>query len=206
MSKNGRKNLILMAAGVFGMGVFLSLLLKAGYGTDTSSFMNSSIASRLDLPLGPVMVCVNALLFIVQLIWGRSLIGIGTVANMTLIGFTSDFCAGIWQTYLPDHIFLAQPERIIIFIIALAGFLISAALYMNSESGLAPYDAIPVMLSSAMHLPFHAVRTAWDFLAIAAGLAAGGRLTAGTFIMALTLGSAVSFTGRILKAGKSEIS
>ena len=134
------------------MGVFLSLLLKAGYGTDTSSFMNSSIASRLDLPLGPVMICVNTFLFIVQLIWGRSLIVIGTVANMTLIGFTSDFCTGIWQTYLPDMLFTAQPERIIIFIIALAGFLISAALYMNSESGLAPYD--PSQSCSAVRCTF----------------------------------------------------
>ena len=102
---------------------------------------------------GPVMICMNTFLFIVQLIWGRSLIGIGTVANMTLIGFTSDFCTGIWQTYLPDMLFTAQPERIIIFIIALAGFLISAALYMNSESGLARYDDLTVMISNALHIP-----------------------------------------------------
>ena len=148
MSKNGRKNLILMAAGVFGMGVFLSLLLKAGYGTDTSSFMNSSIASRLDLPLGPVMICMNGLLFIVHFIREHRLTGICTIDDMIPL-----YRPLFIMPFFPISIFISQIENITSFVIAMTGFVISPALSMDSESGLAPYDAIPVMLSNALHIP-----------------------------------------------------
>ncbi len=82
----------LMFIGVLGMGVFLSFLLKTGYGTDTCSFMNASLSSRLGISLGTVMACSNIILFIPELLWGREHIGPGTVLNMLCIGYISDFC------------------------------------------------------------------------------------------------------------------
>ena len=137
----------MMLSGVVLMGISLSFLLNAGYGTDTCSFMNASISARLGVSLGPVMVVSNVLLFIPQLIWGRKFIGIGTLCNMFLIGYITDFC-------------MFLQERL---------------------------------------LPFPAVRIAWDFLAIAVGVLCGGTLTAGTVILAFTIGPAVFWIGRLIK-------
>ena len=144
----------LMMAGVLGMGVFISLLLEVGYGTDTCSFMNSSIATSLTVGLGPVMVCLNIALFIPQLLWGRRMIGVGTLANMTLIGFTSDLCTLLWGSTLPSWLFTSQPWRSFVFVVALPLFLLCAAIYMNADLGLAPFDAIPAMVSRKAKLPF----------------------------------------------------
>lgn len=197
-----RKRFAYMLGGVLGMGIFLSFLLKAGYGTDTSAFMNSSLAARLGLSFGTVMVCTNAIMFIPQLIWGRKLIGIGTIANMTLIGYTSDFCTMLEERFLPQEMFTVQPYRTITFIVALAFFLVFVAAYMNAEMGLAPFDAMPTMASSFSHIPFFIVRIAWDFTAILIGVIAGGHLTIGTVVLAFTIGPAVSWIGRLLPVGK----
>ena len=189
----------LMAAGIAGMGIFLSFLLKAGYGTDTCSFMNSSLSLRLGISLGTVMACSNILLFIPELAWGRKHIGPGTVLNMLCIGYISDFCMMLEDRFLPPELFLLHPYREAVFIGALLLFLISVSLYMNSGSGLSPFDAVPMMISSALHLPFYAVRIAWDFTAILIGVLAGGALTAGTVILAFTIGPAVSMIGRIMR-------
>ena len=193
------RNVLLMLIGVAGMGVSLSFLLGVGDGTDTSSFMNSSVAMRTGLSLGIVMVSMNAVQLVAELVWGRHYIGLGTLVNMTAIGFISDFCTYLSSLYVPQYLFHVQPYRTLIFIPSLVFFLLSAALYMNSDTGLAPFDAIPMIVSGKVHLPFFAVRMAWDFLAIAIGLIAGGRLTIGTIIMAFTVGPAVSWIGKLMR-------
>ena len=85
-------DIALMLTGIIGMGISLSALLKVGYGTDTSSFMNASIALRTGISLGPVMVTLNAIQFIAEIIWGRRFIGLGTIVNMAAIGYISDIC------------------------------------------------------------------------------------------------------------------
>lgn len=196
------KRMTFMLLGVLGMGVFLSFLLKVGYGSDTSSFMNTSLAVRFELSFGTLMVLSNGIQLIPEIIWGRKLIGIGTVANMTIIGYTSDFCTMLEEKYLPEIIFTSQPYRSLTFAIALLLFLISAALYMNAGLGLAPFDSIPTMVSSHTHLPFFIVRIIWDFTAILIGVLAGGHLTIGTVILAFTVGPAVSWIGRMISGKK----
>ena len=61
-----------------------------------------------------------------------------------------------------------------------------------------PFDAAATLISRSAHLPYFIVRILWDGLTIALGIIAGGRVTAGTVIIALTLGPVVSFIGRML--------
>ena len=68
MGKSFWRRTAVMMTGVIGMGICLSLLLKAGHGVDSSSFMNSSIASYLKTDLGPVMLAVNIVLNLI-LMW-----------------------------------------------------------------------------------------------------------------------------------------
>ena len=127
------------------------------------------------------------------------MIGIGTIANMVLIGYISDLCRMLEAEYLPAMLFTAQPYRTLTFSIALLLFLISVALYMNADMGLAPFDSIPQMVASSSRLPFFIIRMLWDFIIILIGVAAGGNLTIGTVILAFTIGPAVSLIGKVMK-------
>jgi len=190
----------MMMAGIVGMGVFLSFLIEVNYGTDTSSFINLALSERFGISFGTCMVLANILLFIPQILLERKLINIGTVANMVLIGYISDFCRFLWSHYLPHDLFTVQPYRTITFIVALIPFLVSVALYMNADMGQAPYDAIPTIISHHSRLPFSVIRIIWDFSAILIGILVGKNLSIATVVMALTIGPSVTIIGRFMRS------
>lgn len=187
-----------MFTGIIGMGMMLSFIIDVGYGTDSCSFMNLSFSNRFGLSLGTCMLLTNLVLFVPEVLWGRKLIGLGTITNMTLIGYTSDICRALIARYLPTFIFSQQPYRTLIFVLALIPFLIFASCYMNADMGQAPYDAIPTILSQKLPLPYAPIRMAWDFLAIAMGILSGGKLTPATVVLSLTIGPSVTFFGKLI--------
>lgn len=198
MNRPAVRDVLLMITGVLFMGISLAFVRRAGYGTDTCSFLTASLSARLGLSFGLIMVMTHFILFIPQLAFGRDLIGIGTVFNMVLVGPVSDLTDFTVVSRLPQAIFTSQPHRSVIFIISLSCFLVSCALYMNSGTGQAPFDAAATLISRSAHLPYFIVRILWDGLTIALGIIVGGRVTTGTVIIALTLGPVVSFIGRML--------
>ncbi|WP_274941588.1 YczE/YyaS/YitT family protein [Chordicoccus furentiruminis] len=194
-----RRRFLIMLTGVFGMGVFLSFLVGADYGTDTSTFMNTSIAARTGLSFGTTMLLTNGLLFLIPLFRGRHLIGAGTICNMTVVGYTCDLFRYLEQRFMPADAFTAQPSRTILFATALIPFLFFTTMYMISDQGLAPFDTPPVLLSDRFHLPFFLVRMGWDGLVILIGILFGKRLTVGTVVFLFTIGPAVAAIGRWLR-------
>ncbi|MCR5675382.1 MAG: hypothetical protein K6G16_06715 [Lachnospiraceae bacterium] len=194
------RNAVISFFGVTGMGFFLSFLILAGYGTDPYTFMNRSVARVLGTTLGNWQLILNLLLLLFVFIVNRRLIGFGTIFNMILVGYYADFFCWLWGRILPGSLFTAQPIRSIIFAAALFGFVVSAAIYMNAEAGLAPYDAACKILAGWFSfLPFFITRMACDFLTILIGLLTGGRPTIGIILIALFLGPVITVVGRIMK-------
>lgn len=194
-----KRRFFLMLSGIVGMGIFLSFIINVDYGTDTCVFFNMAISNRIHLTYGTTFLLTNAIMFIPELIFERRLIGLGTVFNMVLVGYISDFCRFLEGKFLPPSIFVQQPSRTIIFILAMIPFLISVALYMNADTGVSPFDAMAIIISHRTRLPFVPVRMGWDFLMIAIGMLLGRTLTIGTVVMALTLGPVCGFIGKKLK-------
>ena len=196
------KKLIIVFISVFGMGFFLSFLILIGLGTDPCTYMNRSIAGHIGWTLGNWQLTLNIIMFIFVLIFARDQIGFGTLFNMVLIGYYADFFDWVWMNTLPGWIFTDMPVRLILFAVTLSGFIISAAFYMNSEMGVAPYDASVIILSRMVfkNIPFFIVRMGWDISAIIVGFIASRTLPApATVIMAFALGPVITVVGRFMK-------
>lgn len=203
-----KKRLSFMLPSVLLMGVFLSILIEIGWGTDPASFMNLNIAYALNFSLGNTQVIVYLIFFIFTFLFGSHLIGFGTLANMFLIGYMADFCKFLWKKS-GFHSFLVQSEfliRLPIFCIALICFVIFASIYMNSKMGMAPYDATPKILSDFLpKFPFVIIRILFDFSAIGIGLIASlfsGEIQGsiiGSIAMSILLGPIISFVGKKLE-------
>ena len=199
----------IMLSGILCMGFFLSFLRSCGWGTDPCTFQNESIRLRLGISLGTWQLILNAALFLLVLLFNRSLIGAGTVANWLLIGYTADFFNAIWARTIPDAVFTTTdylPLKIAIFALAIIGMAISAAVYMNSDMGLAPYDAMCVIVSKKLaKIPFFIVRISWDITAIVIGIAfsLGFRdfkvSLLGSVIMAFALGPVIQAIGKFMQ-------
>ncbi len=208
--KNFWKKFLVVAAAIFLMGFSLSFLIEAAWGTDPCSFMNINISNKIGWTLGNWQFTLNLVMLIFTIACNPRLIGAGTLLNMVLIGYTADFFTWLWKNS-GFHDIITNPTffyvRIITFILAIIFFVISAAVYMNSEMGLSPYDAaIKIISQKISKIPYFIIRIAYDLLAVGIGLAAG-KLAAngvqgsmlGSTIMAFAIGPAITTVGKFMK-------
>lgn len=197
---NFKKRLIVMNIGVFFMGLFLSLLIKVDLGTDPCTFMNWTISEKLGILFGTWQLLLNASLFIIVILFGRKFIGFGTIANMVFVGYIANFFKWLWEKTLPDYLFTDMPYRAVIFALALLFFIISVSFYINANMGVAPFDAVPQIVSERVlkKVPFAIIRMCYDFLVILVGVIFGGKPNIGIVLMALFLGPVISAVGKFL--------
>ncbi|WP_442852395.1 YczE/YyaS/YitT family protein [Butyrivibrio sp. FC2001] len=195
-----KKKFGIMLLGVVLMGFFLSFLIEVSLGTDPCSFMNLTISGRLGILFGTWQVILNSVLFIFVILLDRHQIGPGTIANMVLIGYISDFCRWVWKKTIPDFIFQEWPYRAIVFILALLCFIVAASFYMNADMGVAPYDAIPNIISNRVlkSVPFKFVRIGFDGTVLLIGFLLGGRVEICTILMVFLLGPTITAVGGFL--------
>ena len=206
---NFGKRLAFMLPAVILMGVFVSILVEIGWGTDPASFMNLNVADALGWGLGNTEVLLYGIMLIFTFIFGAEMIGFGTLANMILIGYVIDLCRWIWKNigfaqFLAEGNFAA---RVVIFALTLFVFVVVASIYINAQMGVAPYDAIPNIISGWIpKVPFAVIRILFDLAAVGAGVIAGklnpngiqGSIV-GSILMSLLLGPVISLVGKPLK-------
>lgn len=203
------KKFILMTAAIFFMGFFLSFLIEVGWGTDPATFMNLNIANALGWTFGNWQLFLNVFMLLIVIIFEPGLIGFGTIFNMVLIGYTADFFCWLWSKN-GVHQFIADgtfAERCGVFSIAILCFVFVAAVYMNAQMGLSPYDASAKILSQKLKpLPFFVSRIIFDIGVVLMGFvasrfaASGMRSSAvGATIVGLLLGPTISWVGSKIK-------
>ncbi len=197
---NFKNKFIIMCIGVFFMGFFLSFLIKVDLGTDPCSFMNVTISKKLGILFGTWQLTLNAILFIFVIAKAAYLIGPGTIANMVFIGYIADFFGWIWSKIIPEYVFTAWPYRGFVFAAALILFVISASLYMNADMGVAPYDAVPIIISDMVlkNVPFKYIRMAFDGTIVVIGMLFGGKVEIATVLMVFLLGPTITAVGKFL--------
>lgn len=195
------KRAVIVACAVFSQGFFLSFLILLNLGTDPCTFMNVNLARVFHLSFGTWQLILQALLMLFVVCASRlRYIGLGTLLNMTLIGYVADFFRYLWGRVLPQSWFTLYPAKALLFAVTLLGFVVSAAFYMNAEMGVSPYDATPMIFSSWLpRIPFIAVRMFWDYLVVIIGLLAGGKPPIGTLIMCIALGPVINLIGRLMR-------
>lgn len=191
------------------MGFFLSFLMLCGLGTDPCSFMNKAVSLRIGMLFGTWQLIINAVMLVIVLFWDRSSLGFGTVFNMVLVGYYVDFFDWVWEKTIPAHFFTDPVSRWLIFLAALFCFIVSAAVYINSDMGVAPYDALPKIITEKVtgrfpKIPKMLIRMMWDFTAVAVGTLAGGKPVIGIILMAVFLGPVISLTGRLFFSKKAK--
>ena len=214
------KKFFIMMTGIFFMGFFLSFLLDVSWGTDPFSYQNTNISYRLRNAFGPFwsfgnfQLILNLIMLILVIVLDRHLIGLGTLANMVLIGYISDFFRNhVWHPYFPMEIYTSADllwAKILVFILALGGFVIAAAVYMNTDMGLSPYDGLSFIISHKLKkIPFAVTRIIYDLTGVTIGLLAciGSDLSRnqilspliGSIALSLTLGPMITAVGKIMK-------
>ena len=186
--------IILVLIGVFFMGFGLYWLDHIQFGTDSWTTFNLAMSDVLGISYGNTILGTNIILFVFVIIWGRREIGIGTVANMVIVGYAKDFFEWLFSKFIPDSFFEPFLNRCLILIPAMAWFVVFAGVYMAVDLGTSPYDAIPKIISGKIKkVPFMVVRIIYDALWAVIGFLLGGTVGAVTVLIALCLGPCITW-------------
>lgn len=189
-----KRRLVLVVIAVIIMGFCLSFLSKTNFGTDPCTLFNLGLSNKLRLSLGNTQALLNCLLFLLIIMFDRSQIGWGTLANMFLVGYSFDFFTWLNGLWIPDEIYASMAVRIGITIPMLFIFVMAAAVYMAVQLGTAPYDAIAFIVSKKLpKVPFKAIRMTWDISITILGGLLGSSIGVVTIVMAFALGPVISW-------------
>lgn len=176
------------------MGLCVALFEKARVGTDPCTVFNLSMAQNVLHweNLGTWQLLFNLVLLagILLLREGRC-IGLGSLANMVLVGYSRDFFKPLVERLLPGELD-SLLVRGAVFVPTMAVFLVAVAFYMVVELGTAPYDAVPQIIARRTKAPFAVVRVIFDITVTAVGFLLGGQVGVFTVLACFFLGPVIA--------------
>ena len=189
--KISARRILGMIAGVVIIGIGIAVFKFSHLGNDSISALNLRLAELVGLPFSIENVLMNLFLFVPQLIWGRRYIGLGTIINSFCIGFivtlTNNAMAAVFGSAdtLPVQLFWVAVGVLVV--------AFGCSLYQTADLGVAPYDALSLMMSDRLPLPYFGCRVFTDALCALLAYLLGGLIGLGTLICAFGLGPFVQF-------------
>ena len=178
------RRLFQLLVGLILYGLAVAMIVRAGLGLDPWNVLNQGVAERLPLSYGVVMILIGAA---VLLLWLplRQKPGIGTVANVFLIGVFAD----LGLAWIPADLPLAVRIVMLVAGVVLTG--VATGAYVGAGLGPGPRDGLMTGIVKRTGWPVKCVRTAIEIAVVAVGWLLGGAVGLGTVLFALTIGPLV---------------
>ncbi|MFI7071194.1 membrane protein YczE [Micromonospora sediminicola] len=185
MSTKMSARVVRLLAGLTLFGVSVALMVRADLGLASWDVLHQGLAARTGLPMG---LLVNGVALLVLLLWIplRQRPGIGTVANVALVGLALDATLALVPPLDP----LAGRIGLLVAGILLNG--LATALYLGARLGPGPRDGLMTGLA-ARGLPLGPVRTLIEVTVLAVGWLLGGAVGPGTLLYAVGIGPIVAW-------------
>jgi uncharacterized membrane protein YczE len=173
-------------AGLALYGWSMAMMIKSNLGLDPWDVFHQGLAGYLPLSFGQVTMVVGA---VVLLAWIplRQWPGVGTVANVIVIGLAAD--AGLAVLPAPDPLW----ARIVMMVSAVVLNGLAGAAYIGAHLGPGPRDGLMTGLAARTGLSLRVVRIGIELSVLAVGFVLGGVVGVGTVLYALAIGPLVQF-------------
>ncbi|QJW36717.1 YczE/YyaS/YitT family protein [Cellulosimicrobium protaetiae] len=177
------RRLAQLVVGLALFGASIALLVRADLGLFPWDVLHQGVARATGLPLGVVVILASV---VVLVLWIplRQRPGLGTVANVVLVGVFVDLTLAVLPTVE------ALPGRVALLV---AGVVVNAAatgLYIGAGYGPGPRDGLMTGLA-ARGLSLRWSRLGIELVVLAAGFALGGTVGVGTVVYAFAVGPLV---------------
>jgi len=173
--------------GLFLYGIGIALMVRGAVGVAPWDVLSQGISLRTGLSFGLVTNLIGAA---VLLAWIpiRQKPGIGTIANVLLIGPSAQF--GLWVIPVLDDLV----ARVAVFCLGLAVVALATGLYIGARMGPGPRDGLMTGIHRRWGWPIWVARTAVEVTVLTIGWVLGGNVGLGTLAFALLIGPMVHRT------------
>lgn len=178
------RRLIQLIVGLTLYGASMALMLRAALGLDPWDVFHQGLSAHVGISIGMLVNIVGA---IVLLLWIplRQKPGIGTVANVIIIGTAMDLTLSV----LPHITGLALQSAALIVSVVANG--LAGALYIGAGLGPGPRDGLMTGLARRTGWSLRLVRTGIELTVLALGWLLGGTVGVGTLLYAFAIGPLV---------------
>ena len=190
----GWKRILMTVIGNIFIGLGIGIFRYAAMGNDPYTAMNLSLAVCVGLSYPVFQILFNLAAFVIQLIWGRELIGIGTIVNAFFLGYIVDFFYRLFLLLPLGSLALWQSVVVVLIGVVICSFGLS--LYQTSDVGVAPYDALSLITQKKLpKIPYFWHRMFDDALAALISFIATGftNIGLGSLVSAFGLGPFIHF-------------
>ena len=190
--------ILMMAAGIIILGFSIAVLKLALLGNDPYTGMLFAIADVTPISYPLWQIIFGIIFFIVQLLMGRHLIGVGTIINTFTIGYIVDFS----YRFILFPAF-GQPEgfplQLITLIIGMLICSVGISLYQKADLGVSPYDSLSLIADERLKkIPYFWCRIVCDGTCALVCFLLGGIVGIGTLLTAFGFGPLVAFFNKVL--------
>ncbi|MCG7286775.1 hypothetical protein MHY85_12430 [Cellulomonas sp. ACRRI] len=183
-SARARRRAAQLVGGLVLYAASIALLVHTGLGNMPWDVLSQGVARQVGWSLGTVTIVLSVLILLAW--WPlRQRPGIGTVANVVLIGVLIDPFLALLDR-LPEGLPLAARVGMVLAGIALNG--VASALYIGARLGPGPRDGLMTGLVARTGWPVGPVRIAIEVIVVAVGWLLGGTLGFATLAYALGIG------------------
>lgn len=145
----------------------------------------------------PVFNSSESGIFVIEIIWGRKLIGLGTIINALFLGYFVTFFYNLITSVIdaPNQMAMQVVTVFIGVIITSLGI----SMYQLPKQGVAPYDSISLIMTEKWpKIPYFWCRVSNDAISALVCWLAGGIVGLGTLVSAFGFGPFVQFSIHIL--------
>ena len=175
-----------MVIGIVIISLGIAIFKQSHLGNDSITALNIRLSELLGISLGVQNICTNLLFLVVEFIWGRKYIGLGTLVNGLGCGFIITFFYDIIAGWFGPAEQL--PIQLLWVVIAVPVTAFGCSLYQTADLGVAPYDSLALALQDHLHKPYFGCRVFTDALCAAITFLLGGLVGIGTLVCAFGLG------------------
>jgi len=198
LSDVGGKRLGVMALGNLLLGMGISVFKLSGLGNDAYNGFLMALGDRTGVPFALLAVLVGGVLAVVEFLFGRSLLGVGTIVNLLLAGSSASVFYGVWTALAPPP--EALPLQLVVLAAGVAVTGLGLAMYQTANAGVSPYDSMALILSQRLpRVPYFWCRIGTDGLCAVLCFLLGGLLGVGTVVAAFGLGPVVQGFSQLLE-------
>ncbi len=191
--KHLRKRIAVMVVSVLVLAIYVTLNAVSGFGLDPYTAFSMGVSEQLGISFGLLIILQNIIILIFAWFFGKHLIGIGTLINMSIIGYIVEYLSKFLLYIIPDNIETNIFFRIGILVLGMVIGSLAVSLFFTSNLGVGPYDTIALIITQKTKIHFRWCRITTDSICVIAAFFLGATIGIGTLISAVFLGPLVSF-------------
>jgi uncharacterized membrane protein YczE len=198
---------------IFGLGI--ALMVRSGLGLSPWEVLHQGISVRTGIAIGTVSILLGVVVLLGWIPLGERP-GIGTIANILLIGTCTNIGLALLPELAPFDLRASDPADVAVRLTLLAAGIgligLGSGFYLGADLGPGPRDGLMTALHARTGWSIRRVRTGLEVAVLVVGFLLGGTIGIGTVVFALGIGPLVQWAlgytdreGRLSRQRREEI-